>query len=219
MNPSQARIAARTRVKICGITRAADGLAAARAGADAIGLVFAKSPRRVTPEQAREIVDALPPLVATVALFVNPAAEEVAAVLARVRPACLQFHGEEDAAFCAGFGLPWLKAQRVRQGVDLLQSAAFYRGAQGLLLDAWSPAAHGGTGERFDWNLIPADLPLPVVLAGGLNPDNVADAVRAVRPWAVDVSSGVETAPGLKDAGKIAAFIKEVKHADVADPL
>lgn len=204
-----------TRIKICGITRPEDGLIVARAGAHAIGLVFARSPRRVTPDQARGIVQALPPFVTTVALFVNPAAEEVEEVLRTVRPACLQFHGEEPPAFCAGFGLPWLKALRVRPGVDLLQSAALYQGAQGLLLDAYSPAAHGGTGERFDWGLIPPGLALPVVLAGGLTPDNVADAVRTVRPWAVDVSSGVEAAPGLKDAEKIAAFIKEVKHADV----
>lgn len=204
-----------TRIKICGITRLQDGLYAARSGADAIGLVFAKSPRQVTPEQAASIAAALPPFITTVALFVNPAAHEVETVMRTVHPACLQFHGEESPDFCVGFGLPWLKAVRVRPGVDLLQSAALYRGAQGLLLDAWSPAAHGGTGERFDWGLIPANLPLPVVLAGGLNPDNVAAAVRAVRPWAVDVSSGVEAAPGLKDAKKIAAFIKEVKHADV----
>ncbi|MBI5329612.1 MAG: phosphoribosylanthranilate isomerase [Betaproteobacteria bacterium] len=208
-----------TRIKICGITRIEDGLAAAHAGADAIGLVFANSPRRVTPQQACAIAAALPPFITTVALFVNPAVDEVARVIETMRPHCLQFHGEEPPEFCAGFGLPWLKALRVRPGVDLLQSAALYAGAQGLLLDAWSAAAHGGTGERFDWALIPPDLPLPVVLAGGLTPDNIAQAVHAVRPWAVDVSSGVEAAPGIKDAEKIAALIKEVKHADVAVTL
>jgi phosphoribosylanthranilate isomerase len=202
----------RTRVKICGITRVEDGLAAARAGADAIGLVFAeRSPRRVSPEQARTIAAALPPFVTTVALFVNASPDEVEAVIAQVRPDCLQFHGEEPPDYCAAFGLPWLKAVRVRPGVDLLQFSTRYAAARGLLLDAYSPAAHGGTGERFDWGLIPADLPRPVVLAGGLTPANVGEAVRFAKPWAVDVSSGVEAAPGIKDAAKIAAFVKEVR--------
>ena len=206
-----------TRVKICGITRVEDGLAAARAGADAIGLVFAEnSPRQVTSEQAREIVHALPPFVATVALFVNPSVAAVEAVLSTVRPDVLQFHGEESPEFCRAFGVPWLKAFRVRPGVDLLQSAAVYGDAQGWLLDAWSEAAHGGTGERFDWDLIPRDLPRPLVLAGGLKPENVAAAIRAVRPWAVDVSSGVESSKGIKDAALIAAFIKETRNANVA---
>ena len=204
-----------TRIKICGITRMEDGLAAARAGADAIGLVFAeKSPRRVTPDQARAIAVALPPFVTTVALFVNAGPEEVERIIHRVRPDCLQFHGEESPDYCAAFGLPWLKAARVRPGVDLLQFAARFEGAQGLLLDAYSPAAHGGTGARFDWGLIPAVMPRPVVLAGGLTPANVGEAVHVARPWAVDVSSGVEAAPGIKDAAKIAAFVKEVKDAD-----
>jgi phosphoribosylanthranilate isomerase len=204
-----------TRIKICGITRVEDALAAARAGADAIGLVFAEqSPRRITPEQARSIAEALPPFVTTVALFVNADAAEVARIIHRVRPDCLQFHGEESPEYCAAFGLPWLKAARVRPGVDLLQFAARFQAAQGLLLDAYSPAAHGGTGERFDWGLIPSAMPRPVVLAGGLTPANVGQAVHVARPWAVDVSSGVELAPGIKDAAKIAAFVKEVKHAD-----
>jgi phosphoribosylanthranilate isomerase len=207
-----------TRIKICGITRVEDGLLAARAGADAIGLVFAPSPRHVSLGQARAIVEALPPFVTSVALFVNPAAAEVEAVLEAVRPDCLQFHGEEPPEFCAGFGRPWLKAVRVRAGTDLLQSAARYAEASGLLLDAYSPAAHGGTGERFDWGLIPADLPRPVVLAGGLTPANVAEAVRSVRPWAVDVSSGVESGKGIKDAALIAAFINEVKSIDLRLP-
>ncbi len=206
-----------TRIKICGITRVEDGLAAAQAGADAIGLVFVgKSPRHVTPEQAREIARALPPFVSTVALFVNPTAAEVEAVLKTVRPDVLQFHGEETADFCRAFGVPYLKAFRVRPGADLLQSAALYADAQGWLLDAWSEAAHGGTGERFDWDLIPRDLSRPVVLAGGLTAANVAAAVATVRPWAVDVSSGVESSKGIKDAVKIAAFIKEIRNAHVA---
>lgn len=205
-----------TRIKICGITRVEDGLSAARAGAHAIGLVFAeKSPRRVSPEQAQAISTALPPFVSTVALFVNAHADEVDRVIARVRPHCLQFHGEEPPEYCAAFGLPWLKAVRVRPEVDLLQFAARYEGAQGLLLDAYSPSAHGGTGERFDWGLIPVAMPRPVILAGGLMPANVGEAVGLVRPWAVDVSSGVESAPGVKDAAKVAAFISEVRNVDL----
>ncbi len=205
-----------TRTKICGITRPEDGLAAARAGADAIGLVFyARSPRNVSPAQAAGIGAALPPFVSRVALFVNPERGEVEAVLRQARPDVLQFHGEEPPGFCRAFGVPYLKAARVKPGVDLLQFAALYADAQGLLLDAWSEGAHGGTGERFDWALIPPDLPRPVVLAGGLHPGNVAQAIRAVRPWAVDVSSGVEAAKGIKDPAKIAAFIEEVNHAEV----
>ena len=205
-----------TRTKICGITRVEDALAAAHAGADAIGLVFvAKSPRHVSPIQAAEIGAALPPFVTRVALFVNPDAAQVEAVLGLARPDVLQFHGEESPEFCRSFGLPYLKAARVRPGVDLLQFATLHADAQGLLLDAWSEGVHGGTGERFDWALIPPDLPRPIVLAGGLHPGNVAEAVRVVGPWAVDVSSGVEAAKGIKDAAKIAAFIKEVRNADV----
>lgn len=205
-----------TRVKICGITRIEDGLVAASAGADAIGLVFAeKSPRRVEPDQAAAIAAALPPFVTTVALFVNPEPARVEAVLRAARPDLLQFHGEEPPEFCRAFGVPYLKAARVRPGVDLLQFAADYRDARGLLLDAYSPSAHGGTGEGFDWNLIPPGLPLPLILAGGLAAGNVAAAIRQVRPWAVDVSSGVEAAPGRKDAGKITAFMNEVRNADV----
>lgn len=203
-----------TRVKMCGITRPQDGIAAAEAGADAIGLVFyAKSPRHVVIEQAASIVRALPPFVSTVALFVNPALDEVEAVMRQVRPDVLQFHGEESPEFCRAFGAPYLKAARVRPQTDLLQFAALYADAQGLLLDAWNEAAHGGTGERFDWNLIPANLPKPVILAGGLTPANARLAVETVHPWAVDVSSGIESAKGIKDAALIAAFMKEVKNA------
>ncbi|NTV95508.1 MAG: phosphoribosylanthranilate isomerase [Thiobacillus sp.] len=206
----------RTRIKICGITRVEDGLAAARLGADAIGLVFAeKSPRRVEVARAAEIVHALPPFVASVALFVNPDPAQVEAVLAEVRPSLLQFHGEESAAFCRAFSVPWLKAIRVRPETDLLQCATDFADAAGLLLDAYAPDAHGGTGHRFDWSLIPAGLPLPVLLAGGLDPGNVAEAVRSVRPWAVDVSSGVEAAKGIKDVAKVAAFIEEVENVDL----
>ena len=205
-----------TRIKICGITRVEDGLAVARAGADAIGLVFyGKSPRNVGLAQARAIVDALPPFVTTVALFVDPQAGEVQAVIDAVQPDLLQFHGDESPEFCRDFSRPYLKAVRVRPGLDLLQYAARFAEARGLLLDAYVEGEAGGTGHRFDWDLIPQDLPKPVVLAGGLAPGNVAQAVQAVRPWAVDVSSGVEAAKGIKDAARIAAFVNEVKRVDV----
>jgi phosphoribosylanthranilate isomerase len=203
-----------TRVKMCGITRSQDGLVAAEAGADAIGLVFyAKSPRNVGLDQAASIVRVLPPFVTTVALFVNPQPSEVEAVLRQVRPDVLQFHGEETPEFCRSFGVPYLKAARVRPQTDLLQFAAVYADAQGLLLDAWSEAGHGGTGERFDWNMIPDHLPKSVILAGGLSSANVRYAIGLVHPWAVDVSSGIEIAKGIKDAALIAAFMKEVKNA------
>ena len=205
-----------TRVKICGITRMEDALTAAEMGADAIGLVFyERIPRHVTPEQARVIVRALPPFVTTVALFVDPAPSEVEAVLDAVHPDLLQFHGAEPPEFCRLFGTPYLKAVRVRPDTDLLQYAASYDDARGLLLDAYVEGVEGGTGHRFDWDLIPKSLPKPVVLAGGLTPENVAQAIRQVRPWAVDVSSGVEATKGIKDAAKMAAFIRESRHADV----
>lgn len=205
----------RTRVKICGITRVEDALEAARAGADAIGLVFAPSPRRVEVPQATLLRRALPPFVASVALFVNPSREEVERVIAEVQPDWLQFHGEETPDFCAAFARPYFKAARVRPGLNLVEYAALHADAGGLLLDAWSAEAHGGTGHRFDWGLIPAGLPKPVILAGGLEAGNVAEAIRRVRPWAVDVSSGVEAGKGIKDAARIAAFMKEVRNADV----
>jgi phosphoribosylanthranilate isomerase len=205
-----------TAVKICGITRVEDALDAARAGAHAIGIVFAPgSPRLVDQDRAAAIVRALPPFVTPVALFVDPAPELVRAVIARVKPQLLQFHGAEDPGFCAGFGMPFLKAVRVRAGVDLLQYARQYARAQGLLLDAFVEGNHGGTGAVFDWSLIPREFALPIVLAGGLDPGNVGQAVRRVRPWAVDVSSGVEAAKGIKDAAKVAAFIRGVRDADV----
>jgi phosphoribosylanthranilate isomerase len=205
-----------TAVKICGITRAEDALAAAQSGARALGFIFyPQSPRNVAPAAAAAIVEHLPPFVSTVGVFVNPEPAWVEDVLGRVRIDLLQFHGEEPPAFCARFRTPFIKAARVQPGDDLLEYSAIYSQARGLLLDAHDPAAYGGTGKRFDWTLVPKRLPLPVVLSGGLAPDNVADAIRTVRPWAVDVSSGVEAGPGIKDAAKIAAFIKEVRHADV----
>lgn len=206
-----------TRIKICGITRVEDALAAAHGGADAIGLVFYdKSPRYVTVQQAAQLAKAIPPFITVVGLFVNASADYVRAVQEEVPLDVLQLHGEEEPEFCACFNRPYLKAIRVRDGMDLLQCASRYASAQGLLLDAYIEGTQGGTGESFDWTLIPHDLPLPVILSGGLNAGNVAQAIRAVRPYAVDVSSGVEAKKGIKDAAKIAAFINEVKMVDSA---
>jgi phosphoribosylanthranilate isomerase len=205
-----------TAVKICGITRAEDGVAAAQSGAHAIGLVFhARSPRNVDAEQARRIIAALPPFVTAVGLFVDEPAHFVRDAIARVPLQLLQFHGDEDATYCASFGLPYIKAVRVSPQVDLVKYATTYRDAKGLLLDAYVEGVHGGTGAQFDWSLIPAAMPLPVILSGGLDPQNVARAIRIVRPWAVDVSSGVESAKGIKDAARIEAFIAGVRNADV----
>jgi len=206
----------RTRIKICGITRVEDALAAAAAGADAIGLIFyAGSSRHVTAERAAGIVGRLPPFVTAVGLFVDPAEDEVREVLERAALDLLQFHGAETPEFCARFRRPHIKALAAAPGVDLLQSAAMYRDARGVLVDAYVPGAHGGTGVTADWDAIPGTLPLPLVLAGGLTPDNVGQAVRTVKPWAVDVSSGVELARGVKDHDKITAFVRGVRNADV----
>ena len=204
-----------TAVKICGITRPEDALAAAQAGAHAIGLVFyAKSPRHVTPARAAEIIRMLPPFITTVGLFVDARPEEVRATLAEAPVGLLQFHGDETPEFCRQFERPYIKAARMRPGVDLLQYVRDYYDAKALLLDNYVEELHGGSGGAFDWSLIPRGLPLPVILSGGLTPENVMDAVRRVRPGAVDVSSGVESAKGVKDAQKIAAFIKGVRNAD-----
>lgn len=212
------------RVKICGITRLQDLHAACDAGADALGFVFyEKSPRHLTVEAASALVRELPPFVQSVGLFVNAGPEFIETVLAHVPLDLLQFHGDESPAACACFGRPYIKAVRVNQDTDLLKYATDFDAARGLLLDAFVPGVPGGTGERFDWRLIPADLPKPVILSGGLMPENVAEAVRLVRPWAVDVSSGVEAVKmidgatvadkGIKDLQKIAQFIAEAKAA------
>ena len=203
----------RTRIKICGITRAEDARVAAELGADAIGLVFyAPSPRNLSTDAARAIISAVPPFVTMVGLFVDPAQDFVEAVLQRCSLGLLQFHGDEAPGFCRRFRLPYVKAARVRADADLVQYLARYDDAQGWLLDAYHDRLYGGTGETFDWKLIPRDLDKPVILSGGLTPDNVGVAVRLVRPWAVDVSSGVEAAKGIKDAAKIAAFVAGVKN-------
>lgn len=201
------------------MTRTEDALAAAALGADAVGFVFwAQSPRAITPAQAKPIIDALPPFVTPVALFVDPSPREVQAAI-DAGCALLQFHGDESPAFCAQFSRAWIKALRVGAGTDLRTLARDYAaaGARGLLLDALVPGVPGGTGQRFDWALVPRDLPLPVVLAGGLTPENVGDAIRAVRPYAVDVSGGIEAGRGIKDHARMAAFIEGVRRVNEQD--
>ncbi len=206
----------RTRVKICGITREEDARAAVTAGCDAIGLVFYRpSPRYVSPERATQIVASLPPFVSVVGLFVDAEPEEILQVMKLVRLDLLQFHGDESPEACERFDLPYMKAIRVKPDTNLLQYAEQFKHAQALLLDAFIEGVPGGTGQVFDWNIIPKTLPLPVVLAGGLSPDNVEQAVRQVRPYAVDVSGGVELNKGIKDAAKIAAFMRGVSDASL----
>jgi len=206
----------RTRIKICGLTREADVDAAVAAGADAVGFVlYEKSPRHVTAARAGELARRLPPFVTPVLLFVNAAPAAVATGLAAVPGALLQFHGDESPADCEAPLRPYLRAARMAPGLDLLDFAARYRSAQALLLDA-HVEAYGGSGKAFDWSLVPPGVPLPVVLSGGLNPANVADGLRRLRPWAVDVSSGVESAKGIKDASAMRRFCQAVRQFDAA---
>jgi len=202
------------RSKICGITRVEDALAAAQAGADAIGLVFyAKSPRAVSVQQAREIIAALPPFVTTVGLFVNASRCELNEILEAVPLDLLQFHGDETPEACDGYHRPWIKALRVRAGDDLEAECKRYARASGILLDTYVAGVPGGTGAAFDWALVPGHLSKPIILAGGLNPHNVGAAIAQVRPYAVDVSGGVEQAKGIKDAARIDAFLDAVRRA------
>ncbi len=200
------------RSKICGITRVEDALAAVAAGADAIGLVFyAKSPRAVSMEQACQIVAALPPFVTSVGLFVDIERAELQRILAAVPLDLLQFHGDENLVQCEGYSRPYIKALRIKPGDDIAAMMADYPSASGILLDTYVEGVPGGTGLAFDWSLVPAQLPKPVILAGGLTPDNVAAAIARVKPYAVDVSGGVEASKGIKDADKVRAFIREVR--------
>lgn len=200
------------RSKICGITRLEDALAAIEAGADAIGFVFyAKSPRAVTAEQARAIIAALPPFVTTVGLFVDMPRAELNALLAQVPLDLLQFHGDETAADCDGYPRPYIKALRVQAGDDVSAMIARYPAASGILLDTFVAGVPGGTGEAFDWSLVPRQSPKPIILAGGLTPENVRAAIEQVQPYAVDVSGGVEQSKGIKSAEKVRAFIAQVK--------
>lgn len=205
----------RTRVKICGITRLEDALCAASLGADALGFVFyPPSPRYVAVEQAVSILDRLPAFVTSTALFVNAMRNEVDSLLSATRIDLLQFHGDEDPDFCERFSRPYIKALRVHEGMDITAEAARYPGARAILLDAFVPGIPGGTGTRFDWQAIPRELAPRLVLAGGLAADNVAEAIREVQPFAVDVSGGVEAAKGIKDAEKIRHFMNEVNRVN-----
>lgn len=205
----------RTRIKICGITRAQDAQAAAASGADAIGLVFyPASPRAVSVQQAAEIVAVLPPFITVVGLFVDEPAANIQRTLEGVSLDVLQFHGDESAEFCEQFERPWVKALRVRPDTDIASACGQFSKARGLLLDAWQQGVPGGTGKTFDWQLVSPSLPADIILAGGLHAENVADAIRAVRPAAVDTSGGVEASPGIKDVEKISSFIAAVRAAD-----
>jgi phosphoribosylanthranilate isomerase len=208
----------KTRIKICGIRRVEDAMHAAQAGADAIGLIFyAPSPRAVTLQQAIAVRDALPPFVSTVALFVNAARSDVNEVCESLNPSLLQFHGDEDRDYCASFSRPYLKAIRVGASMkadDLVQLQIEFSTAKALLLDTLSVGQYGGTGESFNWDVIPKSLREKIVLSGGLTPANVGEALRKIRPWAVDVSSGVESEKGIKDPEKILAFMSAVRLAD-----
>ena len=205
----------RTRIKICGLTREADVDAALDAGADAIGLVlYERSPRHVTVNRAAELARRLPPFVTPVGLFVNADAALIDAALQAIPTLMLQFHGDEAPAQCGLPNRPYLRAARMSPGFDLLDFATQFPDAQGLLLDA-HVEGYGGSGKVFDWSLIPQNVPLPVVLSGGLHAGNVIDGIRQVRPWAVDVSSGIESAKGIKDAQAIRRFCEAVRQADV----
>ncbi|MFO8140398.1 MAG: phosphoribosylanthranilate isomerase [Marinobacter sp.] len=207
-----------TRVKICGLTRPEDIDAAVALGVDAIGLVFYEpSPRSVTLDQAKALVARIPAFVTVTGLFVNPDRQFVESALQAVPLDLLQFHGDETPEFCRGFERRWIKAVRVRVPGQIGQAFSDYHDAAGLLVDAWDPQCYGGTGQSFNWSLIPDDRPLPLILAGGLSSANVARAIEEVRPWAVDVSGGVEQSKGKKDATKLSDFMKEVHRVCKTD--
>ena len=217
MSPN-GRVLYRTRVKFCGMTRAGDVRLASELGVDGVGFVFAHaSPRRVRPEEARLMRNALAPFVDAVAVFMDNTADEVREAVRQVRPTLLQFHGSEDDAFCRGFGVPWIKTVAIGGG-DAPDSATAlqlrYPGAAGFLFDSHAPGIGGGTGQVFDWSLLPNGLNKPVLLAGGLEPENIFSAVLTTLPWGVDVSSGIECAPGIKDGDRMRRFVEEVRRAD-----
>ena len=204
-----------TRVKICGFTQLKDALHACNMGVDAIGLVFCEnSPRNIEPSVASQISRALPAFVTSVALFMNETEQQIQEILNEVPIDCIQFHGDEDAEFCRQFNLPYIKAIAMGDETDIIKKVSAYHDARGVLLDSHASGQVGGTGETFDWNAIPKNLGIPLILAGGLTVNNVAEAVRIVRPYAVDVSSGVERGKGLKDAALVTAFINEVKNVE-----
>ena len=206
-----------TRIKICGITSVTDALVATACGVDVLGLVFySKSPRHVTTEQATEIARAVPPFTTLVGLFVNATERAIGQVLDHVPLGVLQFHGDESEAQCSRWSRPYIKAFRIRPELPVVEMVAPYVSASGFLLDSYTPGVPGGTGEAFDWELIPDNLGKPVILAGGLHAGNVQLAIKTVQPYAVDVSSGVEVRPGQKDRGKIEAFVKEADREQSA---
>lgn len=205
----------RTRIKICGFTRVVDAVEAAKLGIDAIGLVFyPPSPRNVDIQQATEIVNALPAFVSVIALFVDESEGRINEVLSQVSIDCIQFHGNEKAIDCRLYDMPYIKAIRMKQGLDIMKISADYKDASALLLDAYHPRIQGGSGNQFDWELIPDKNSLPIILAGGLHVDNARQAVQKVHPYALDVSSGVEVTKGIKDVAKMAAFIEEINEGD-----
>lgn len=202
------------RVKVCGITRCEDAKAAVQLGVDAIGFVFwSKSARYIDPETAGKITAQIPPFICTVGVYVDPDLDWVEKTIKSAKLNLLQFHGDESPEFCDQFSQPYIKAIRVKQDTDLLQYAERYKTAKGLLLDTYAAGMPGGTGHAFDWRLVPQYLPLPLILSGGLDSSNVSMAIKQTRPWAVDVSSGVEAAKGIKDEKKIFAFMQGVKQS------
>ena len=205
----------RTRTKICGFTRVDDAVAAAKLGVDAIGLVFyPPSPRNVNLEQAADIVGALPAFITVVALFVDEKERRIKEILSQVSIDCIQFHGNEAAADCRIYNKSYIKAIRMKQGLDIIKISTDYQDASALLLDAYHPGIQGGSGSQFDWDLIPENNSLPIILAGGLDEGNAEQAVKKVRPYALDVSSGVERTKGIKDVAKMAAFIEAINEGD-----
>lgn len=202
----------RTRIKICGLTQVSDAVAAANLGVDAIGLVFyPPSPRHVSIEQAVKIVNALPAFVTVVALFVDEQEARISEVLNQVSIDCIQFHGDESVESCRIYNKPYVKAIKMKQGLDVIALAKQYNDASALLLDADHPRIKGGSGSKFNWCLVPENCSLPIILAGGLSVDNVKQAIKSVKPYALDVSSGVESARGIKDIAKMTAFIQQIK--------